>query len=123
MSTTTIKRLIGKAPLTLVRTTAGAVVYVYRGKPAPTNATKDELDRLVKGGFLHYVEVAVDEESAEFDVSTLGTASIDDTLAWVGTDKGRAEQALTAEQVKPTDKQRSSLVKKLESVIDAGQGS
>lgn len=117
MSTTT-KRLLGKAPLTLVRTTAGSVAYVYRGKPAPTNATKEELDRLIKGGFLEYVELVVDDdEPADFDESTLGTAGVSETVAWVGTDKSRAEKALAAEQAKPTDKQRGTLVSKLESVI------
>lgn len=116
---TTIKRLLGKAPLTLVRTTAGSVSYVYRGKPAPTNTTKEELDRLIKGGFLEYVETEVEDGAGEFDTSTLGTAGIEETMTWVGEDKARAEQALAAEQAKPTDKQRSRLVSKLEQVLEA----
>lgn len=118
----TLKRLMGKAPLTIVRTTAGQAVYVYRGKPAPTNLSKEDLDRLLAGGFLHHVETAVDDEAdsaGDFDVSTLGTAGIGETEKWVGKDKARAEQALAAEQAKPTDGQRPSLVTKLEKIIGA----
>lgn len=128
------KILKGKAALTLARTTDGRVVYVYRGRPAPTNLSDEERTRLVDGEFLEEVEVskavadavagaagpggsgAGPESTGAFDVSTLGTAGIKPTLAWVDGDKGRAEQALAAEQALPVDKQRTSLVASLEKI-------
>jgi len=45
--------------------------------------------------------------------------TIDDLMAWVGDDKERAAQALTAEQAK--DKPRSTVVKRLAAMADAGE--
>lgn len=136
-------RLVGKAPLTLVRTLDRRVAYVYKGKPAPSNISAEERERLLKGQFLAEVAIVEDEgadaaadgavpggsgaglkSGGAFDVSTLGEAGIDATMAWVNEApdnaaqvKARAEQALAAEQAKPVDKQRGSLVPRLEKLL------
>lgn len=51
---------------------------------------------------------------AELDID----ANAADVLAWVGDDPERAEEALASEQAK--DKPRSTLVKQLEKLADAG---
>jgi hypothetical protein len=116
------KVLYGKAPLTIVRTLDGRRVYVYRNKPCPANLSSEERDRLVDGGYLEEREVAEDELAEDgadaFDVSTLGTVGIDKTKVWVGEDVSRAKQALAAEQAKPVDGQRNSLVTWLEKITD-----
>lgn len=130
-----VKGLRGKAPLTLVRTNDARMVYVYAGRPAPDNITAADRERLVPDYLEEYelpaaVAKALEadgsgsdgsgsgSEDGPFDESTLGTASIKPTLAWVGEDKARAEQALAAEQSKPVKDQRSSLVEALEKITD-----
>lgn len=56
------KVLRGKAPLTLVRTEDGRMVYVYAGRPAPENITTKERRRLLDGKFLAEVEVEEAED-------------------------------------------------------------
>lgn len=62
MSETT--QLIGKAPLTQVRTTTGRIAFVRAGAPAPTDLTDEDRTRLVVEGYLVEVELAVEVEVA-----------------------------------------------------------
>lgn len=125
MASSTKTRLVGKAPLTLVRTLDRRVAYVYAGKPAPTNITAEERTRLLDGEYLREEKV-VDEdasgsgEDGGFDVANLGTpaATKDATLAWVGDNKAYAAQALKAEQDRPVDDQRSTLITALEKIAE-----
>lgn len=116
---TTVKRLMGKAPLTLVRTDSGTVAYVYRGKPVPGSITKAERKRLVDEGYLHEVEVEVADE-VEADAVKAGKVQlvpIKDVLREVGDDKAKAQTALDAELALPEDDRRSSLVEKLTKLV------
>lgn len=51
---------VGKAPLTLVRTTTGSSEYVYAGAVAPDGIAADDLERLLDEGYL--VEVVAEPE-------------------------------------------------------------
>lgn len=116
---TTVKRLMGKAPLTLVRTDSGQVAYVYRGKPAPGGILKDERKRLVDEGYLHEVEFEVADE-VEADAVKSGKVQlvpIKDVLAEVGDDKAKAQTALDAELALAEGDRRSSLVDKLTKLV------
>jgi len=60
------KQLVGKAPLSLVRTVDSGMEYVYAGKPVPRSADPADVRRLLDEGFL--VEVASVEAAAEVEV-------------------------------------------------------
>lgn len=59
------KQLVGKAPLSLVRTVDSGMEYVYAGKPVPRSADPADVRRLLDEGFL--VEVASVEAAAEVE--------------------------------------------------------
>lgn len=60
--------LVGKAPLSLVRTVGGSMEYVYAGRPVPAGADPADVRRLLGEGFL--VEVDSVESAAEVQVET-----------------------------------------------------
>lgn len=107
--------LRGKAALTLARTTDGRVVYVYKGRPAPTNLADGERSRLVGDGYLEEYEV---EAAASGDVPEPGGSSIAKIRAYVGDDPARAKAYLDAELARPVDDQRAGLVDALEKIAD-----
>lgn len=114
------KQLIGKAPLTQVRTNAGRIAFVNKGRPAPADISADDRKRLLAEGYLEEVEVA--EAPEEDSGPNPGTAEY--ILAEVGDDPAKAQTALDAERTEKGDKARKGLVEKLEAVIAAGgQGS
>lgn len=51
------------APLVVARQKGGTNVHVYAGSPVPDSVSKEEVDRLLEGGFIE----AVGEASAESD--------------------------------------------------------
>lgn len=56
------KILVGKAPITVVRT-ATSMVQVYAGAPVPEGITDEDADRLLKEEYLEEREVEVDAGS------------------------------------------------------------
>lgn len=134
-------RLVGKAPLTMVRTLDGKVHYVYRGKPAPTNISADERKRLVGREFLAEVEAIAEQPTGEASskgakkaakkaaAENSGSSSagfdfsqgIDKVKAYVGDDAAKANAVLDFEQAKPMDQQRTSLIPWLEKVANPGE--
>lgn len=114
------KQLVGKAPLTQVRTSGGRVALVHKGRPAPADISDDDRKRLLKEGYLEEIEVA---EAPEEDTGpNPGTAEY--ILAEVGDDPAKAQTALDAEVEERGDKARKGLVKDLEAIIaKGGQGS
>ena len=107
------KNYIGKAPLTMARTTEGGYVYVYEGAPVPANTDADDLKRLVDEGFLEE-----DKDAPAPAPAPEKSDKIDDILAEVGDDKEKAAAALEAEKA---GKNRSTLVTKLEAIISPDQ--
>lgn len=59
------KNYIGKAPLTMVRTTAGSYVHVFAEDAVPADITDDDLKRLLDEGYI--VEAPAAEDSADSD--------------------------------------------------------
>lgn len=56
-------QLVGKAPLTQVRTSAGRIVFVNQGGPVPSDLTDEDRERLLEEGYIEEIEVALDEGS------------------------------------------------------------
>lgn len=108
------KQLIGKAPRTQVRTTAGRVAFVDKGRPAPADLTDEDRKRLLKEGYLVEVDVATDETEGHPAPGTVKAI-----LAEVGDDPAKAAEALETEKA---GENRATLVKKLEAIA-AGSGS
>lgn len=103
------KQLIGKAALTQARTTTGRIAFIRKGFPAPGDLTDEDRTRLIKEGYLHEVEVIVDEDD------TPAPDSVEGILAAVGDDKAKAAEALEAEK---SGKARKTLLDGLQAVID-----
>ena len=59
------KQLMGKAPLSLVRTVNSSLEYVYAGKPVPRGADPADVRRLLDEGFLAEEELPDAEPVAE----------------------------------------------------------
>jgi hypothetical protein len=55
---------VGKAPLTIVKTTAGQSVYVYAGKKVPADVPEAELKRLHDDGFIAAIEAPATKTAA-----------------------------------------------------------
>lgn len=62
------KQLVGKAPLSLVRTVGGGMAYVYARQPVPAGAEKADVQRLLDEDFLDEVEVLDAVPAAVVDV-------------------------------------------------------
>lgn len=102
------KSYVGVAALTMARTASGGYVQIYADDPVPVGIDPDDLRRLVDEGFL--AEVGEAEDSSE------KKKSVDEVLAEVGDDKDKAAAALEAEKA---GKNRSTLVTKLQAIVDA----
>lgn len=98
------------APLVIVPDETGAQRYFYKDAVLPSGLDRDRVKQLAKEGMLEQVEVAADSDAGK-------PAKVDDILAEVGDDKEKAAAALEAENA--SDKPRTSLVSKLQAVIDA----
>lgn len=110
----TQKSYIGVAPLTMARTTAGGYVSVYAGNPVPGGVTSEDLKRLLDEGFLGEQEAPVESDTS----GDSKPAKVEDILAEVGDDKTKAAAALETEKGLG-DKARSTLVSKLEAIVNA----
>lgn len=108
------KQLIGKAPLTQARTTAGRVVFIGRGRPAPSDLSSEDRKRLLAEGYLEEIDADTEPEPQGDGAPT----SVKDILKEVGDDKAKAQEFLDAEKAKGDDA-RSSLVEKLEAIVGA----
>lgn len=106
------KRIIGAEALTVVRLQGGSRTNVHKGQPVPASADPDDVKRLLKEKYLAEVD---DTDAAEPESKE---PTVKEILAEVGDDKEKAAAALEAEQAKG-DKARSSLVEKLQAVVDA----
>lgn len=105
---------VSAVPLTMVRLVDGGYHNVFKDEPiAGTSVDPDNLKRLVRKGYL--VE-KTNSEASDDDGSK--PASVKEILAEVGDDKDKAAEALAAEQGRGDDA-RSSLVGKLQAVLDA----
>lgn len=105
------KQLVGKAALTQARTTTGRIAFIRKGFPAPGDLTDEDRTRLTKEGYLHEVEILVEDGD-----DTPAPNSVEGILATVGDDKAKAAEALEAE--KSTAKPRTTLLDGLQAVID-----
>lgn len=92
-------RLIVLAESVDVETDVGtgrARVDFYRGQALPDDIGDEDRERLFYFGHVAEVDDAP-PPPPEFDPATLGQATIEATLIWVGDDKTKAQQALDAE--------------------------
>lgn len=111
------KVYVSTEAVTCARDPKGSFVYIYRGQGVPVGAL-DETDakRLVKRGFLEVRDIE-DASAAGGESNPASPATIGDVLTEVGDDKVKAQEALDAE--KASAKPRTTLVDKLQAVIDA----
>lgn len=100
------------APLIQLRVTTGGYVHLYAGAPVPETADPAQLKQLLKEK--QVVEVEVDDPADGSDSAK--EATVDEVLADVGTDKDKAKAAIEAEKA---GKNRSTLLTKLQAVVDA----
>lgn len=56
---------ISKAPLTVVRLEDGRRVNVHQGRPVPSSADQDDVERLLEEGYLEVIEVQTDEDDVD----------------------------------------------------------
>lgn len=103
----------GVAPLTMARTSSGGYVNIYAGDPVPEGVDKADLDRLLDEGF--FGEVKAEPES---EPESAKPASVESILAEVGDDRVKAQAALD-EELARGDAARSTLIKKLQAVVEA----
>ena len=101
-------------PLTMVRTVEGSYSNVLQDEQIPGEIVHpDDLKRLVRKGFL--VEVKAVKKAAKDDSTEPATDTVEAILAEVGDDKTKAAAALETEKA---GKNRSTLVPKLEAIIN-----
>lgn len=103
----------GAAALTMVRTATGGYVNVYKGDPVPDGVDSKDLNRLVEEKFL----VEVKAEPAP-EPTPAKEPNVDEILADVGNDKTKAAAAIETEKARG-DKARTTLLSKLQAVVDA----
>lgn len=89
------KQLVGKAPLSLVRTSGGGMEYVYSRQPVPAGADKADVQRLLDEDFLEEVDVV------EVVPVVLVDDVVDPGLVNAGLVGTGAEQVEEAEVVRP----------------------
>lgn len=99
------------APLIQLRVTTGGYVHLYAGAPVPETADPDQLKQLLKEK--QVVEVEVDDPAA---ADSGKEPTVDEVLAEVGTDKAKAAAAIETEKA---GKNRTTLLSKLQAVVDA----
>lgn len=110
--------LIVTAPLVVLLTKDGSRVHLYDGAPVPDNADPDHVRDLKDGGMVGKASKA--EPTGDPGTSTAGSGTKEPTVeeikAAVGEDKEKAAEALKTEQA---GKNRSTLVKHLEGIVNA----
>lgn len=108
------------APLVIVRDEGGASHHFYEGGVVPASGfDKDHVKMLVDDGMLEKVK---EEKAPAASPDANKGPSVDDILKDVGDDKEKAAAALEQENARG-DAARSTLVKKLQAVIDAAPAS
>lgn len=105
--------LIGKAPLTTVRTASQGFVLVYAGAEVPADILEEDAARLVEEGYLVDDPTFGKAKVGEPQAPAAGT--VEAVLAEVGDDKANATEALEQEKA---GKNRSTLVKQLEAIVN-----
>lgn len=105
------KTYVVTAPLVVATREDGSHAYVYQGANLPGGLAEGEAERLLDGDFVEESKAPADDDSEK-------GPSVKDVLADVGDDKEKAAAALEAENAKG-DKARSSLVTKLEAIVNA----
>lgn len=117
--------LVGKAPLTTIRLRNGSRSNLAQGAIVPNSIDPSDAERLVDEGYLVYIDVVDDgSELAAAEASDAGEVRTEPTTipeieAVVGNDSERAQAFLDKEMASP--KPRTSLVAKLEAVIEAAE--
>ena len=120
--------IVGKEALTTVRLEDGTRVNVPKDAVVPASADQDDVARLIKEGFLEEVEDVYDEDVADVtdtEVSAeeeLLQGGVNKILEEVGEDADLAG-VLLALETGDGGKDRKSLVKGLQAVIDAANAS
>lgn len=135
--------LFGQAALTAIRLTDGTRANIPAGRAVPESIDPDDAERLVDEGFLVRREVVDTGDAAPTGVPAGLTAAdipaaadgdpftaeelaelpatVDGILDAVGDNAVRARQVLDAEESKPEDKRRKTLVAGLQDVLDAAE--
>jgi hypothetical protein len=106
------KQYVSVEPLTMVRigsAETATMAYVYEGAPVPDGADPDDVARLVKEGYLEERDAADPEPDQPTTVEGILGAVVDD--------KALAQQYLDQENA--AEKPRSTLVGKLQAIVDA----
>lgn len=110
--------LIVTAGSVTVETQVGAGrarIDFYRGQILPDDIGTEDRERVLRLGDAEEVEEV--PALPEFDPATLGQATIDVILGWVGDDKVKAQQALDAETAEG-GKNRKTLIEALNAIIE-----
>jgi hypothetical protein len=110
--------LFSTVALTVAKNRSGSQVYLYRGQGIESaSLDPDDAKRLVEDGFLEE-RAAVESDDAD---SGDKPATVKEILADVGNDPEKAAAALDVEKARGDDA-RSSLVTKLEAIVNPPSG-
>lgn len=96
--------------------TTGKTAYYYQGAVLPDGLNEDRVADVVASGLVTETDGPDEPPADEPGQDQVPDGTADEVLAWVGTDKDRAERALAAEQA---GKQRKVLVEQLTKLVEA----